>query len=394
MKLYIISGALPPQLDGIGDYTALLAAELAKSAEVVVLTGAANPAPICCVDVESIFSANDPKTITAVLARVISDPPDWVLLQYNPFSYGRWGMNLQLPGVMRAIKRSCPETRIGLMVHEAFVPIDSVKFAVMTTWQRWQLWQLGRCADKVLFSIEPWAKKFQRWFPKQRVDSLAVGSNIPLVSTNREAIRAELGISKDTVVLGYFGTTHVSRLLSWVRAAAEAILESGRQVLVLYVGPDRNVMNEVLAGVPHLTTGSLPANEVSRRFSAMDIHLSTFTDGISTRRGSFMTGIQHGIPTVATYGDSTGSDLIAQNGKAFLLTDAHSPDQFQKLVCSLAADPHKRETIGYEAKRFYAQNFAWERIAMELFRLFAETDYKIESANSIVRSNDRNLENS
>ena len=42
----MIAAALPPQLDGIGDYSARVAAELAHSAEVTVLTGAPDPDPI------------------------------------------------------------------------------------------------------------------------------------------------------------------------------------------------------------------------------------------------------------------------------------------------------------------------------------------------------------
>ena len=40
MKIHIIAAALPPQLDGIGDYSALLAAELARCVEVTLLSGA------------------------------------------------------------------------------------------------------------------------------------------------------------------------------------------------------------------------------------------------------------------------------------------------------------------------------------------------------------------
>ena len=92
MRIHIIAAALPPQLDGIGDYTANLAAELAHSATVTVLTGAPTPDLIPGVQVETAFSADNPRSVWNLVSRVAADPPDWVLLQYNPFSYGRWGL--------------------------------------------------------------------------------------------------------------------------------------------------------------------------------------------------------------------------------------------------------------------------------------------------------------
>ena len=227
LKIHVISAALPPQLDGIGDYTANLAAELARSVTVKVFTGAQAPTPIPGVRVETALTVDEPRSVWNLAAGVAADPPDWVLLQYQPFSYGRWGLNLHLPRVMRQIKRRHPRTRFALMVHEPFVPIDCWQNAVMTTWQRWQLWMLGRAADTVFFSIEPWAQKFAIWFPGKPVRPLPVGSNIPLVALSRAEARARLGIPEDTLILGLFGTAHASRLLEPVRRAAEAAKQAG-----------------------------------------------------------------------------------------------------------------------------------------------------------------------
>ena len=371
-KLWIITAALPPRLDGIGDYSALLSAELAKSADVTVVCGSQDPDPIADVAVHTPYSSLDPRTAKNILPCIAAGKADWVVLQYCPFGYGRWGLNLQLPIMMQAIRKKSPGTRVALMVHEPYVPIDNYKFAVFTIWQRWQLWQLGRNADIVFLSIEPWAKKFQPWFPNKEVSCLAVGSNIPYVQTDRKAIRRELGIPEETIVLGYFGTIHPSRLISWVRGALEAVLRTGRDATVLYIGPGCKIMDETLARLPHLNTGALPAYDVSRAFSAMDIHLSTFDDGISTRRGSFIAGIQHGLPTAGTFGRSTSAELLAHNGAAFMLTDAQAEDRFYEIVCDLAADAAKRERMGREAHRLFEQEFSWNKIAQKLTGRLAE----------------------
>ena len=366
MKICIIAAALPPQLDGIGDYTANLAAELARSATVTVLTGAPTPDPIPGVRVETAFAADDPRSVWNLVGRVAQDKPDWVLLQYNPFSYGRWGKNLHLPRVMRRIKCDVPGTRFALMVHEPFVPIISPQFAVMATWQRWQLWALGRTADAVFFSIDPWARRFQKWFPHTRVRHLPVGSNIPQVPISRAEARARLGIEEAAVVLGLFGTASSGRLLGTVREAVGAARQAGHDAQVLYVGPDGDKICAALGGRAIIAEGPFPPEEVSRRLVAMDIYLAAYVDGISTRRGGLMAALQHGIATVGTRGPLTDAMLAKEEDGSFLLAKVDVPAQFQAHVLRLAKDVAQREQIGQGGMLLYEREFTWTRIAKEL----------------------------
>ncbi len=361
MKVSIIAAALPPQLDGIGDYAANLAAELAKSETVTVLTSKGfSPSPMPGVTIRQVFDVAQPASVRNVLPILEADAPDWALLQYNPFSYGRWGLNLALPQAMREIKRRTPGTKFALMMHEPFVPIISVPFAVMTTWQRWQLWQLGRAADLMFCSIDPWARRFARWFPKTPVHHLPVGSNIPRVPITRAEARARLGIADGTLVLGLFGgSAQASRMLGHVKGAAETVVGAGRDVLVLYMGPNAEMVCRELGDVPTLAEGPLPGEEISRRFSAVDIALAPFVDGVSTRRTSLMTALQHGVATVGTRGHSTDMMLNRENGRALLLADVGHRDGFNAHIRHLADSEGVREQAAQEAQRLYEREFAW-----------------------------------
>ena len=366
MKIHIIAAALPPQMDGIGDYTACLAAELAPSAEVTLLTGAAQPAPIPGVRIETAFAADDPASVKKMAAFVTADKPDWVLLQYNPFSYGRWGLNLHLPETMRGLRRASPKIRLAVMVHEPFVPIKTPQFAVMATWQRWQLWRLGQCADVLFFSIEPWAKRFQKWFPRKPVHHLPVGSNIERVKITRPEARVRLGIAPETVVLGVFGTASSGRLLGWVKDALDALHSDGIPAQLLYVGPDSQGICAALGSENIIAGGPFPAEEVSRRLSAMDIYLAAYIDGVSTRRGAFMAALQHGIAAVATCGPLTDKLLEQEAGQAFLLADVADPKAFTAAVVTLAQDTEQRQQLGQTAQQLYQREFAWESAAAHL----------------------------
>ncbi len=367
MKVHLIFPVLPPVLNGIGDYTACLAQVLAETCEVKILTGEGKFDPIPSVSAQEGFSIGAMDGIQRLPAVIGSDVPDWLVLQYNPFSYGRWGLSPYLPLAMRQIRKAFPETRLALMVHEPFISIESLKAAVMTTWQRWQLWMLGRQADLIFFSIDPWVRKFQSWFPGKPIRHLPVASNIPLEKTSKREARQTAGIAPDDFVIGVFGSAHPSRLLPFVKEALRRLATVQAKLRVLYVGPAGDTIRKVLGEFPLLDAGPLAPEAVSHHLSAMDLHLAPFEKGVSSRRGSFMAGIQHGVATISTYGSDTDDMLLAVNGEAFLLAPDHAMNQFGELAVRLAKDALLRRRFAERGRGFYETSFGWELTARRLW---------------------------
>lgn len=365
MTYDLIFPALPPSLDGIGDYTAHLATELARTHQVRVLTAQADALPLheAGVTVERAFTTDHRAAVHDLVAPIAARRPDWVLLQYNPFSYGEWGLNLSLPGVLSRIREAAPATRIAVTVHEPFVPVRSLRALVMTTWQRLQFWRLGRQADVVFCAIEPWVERFTPWFPTTPVVHLPVGSNMPRVEARRAETRKTLDFGPDTVVLGLFGQGHPSRMLSFVRRAITGLRTEGRDARVLYVGPAVDVVGGALSDVPHHCTGALPGPDVSRHLAAMDLYLAPFRDGVSARRGSFLAGLQHGLATVSTTGPQTDAFLDARDGSAFLLAPDDDLSAYEAHVRTLVEDAALRARLAAGGRALYDEVFAWPRIA-------------------------------
>ncbi|NNE34594.1 MAG: hypothetical protein HKN13_05135, partial [Rhodothermales bacterium] len=225
---------VPPVPNGIGDYTACLAATMAQSGPCTVYTEAGEHDEIP--GVRMLSSQSNFSSEGGLLHLLEQDRPDVLLIQYNPFSYGRWGLNLRFPETIRQIRKRFPSVRLALMVHEAFVPLASAKEAVMTTWQRYQLYRLGRSVDLIFFSIELWAKRFRTWFPGKPIVHAPVGSNIPCLDISKQDARDALGIAPDRLVLGAFGGDHESRMWDWVVDSAEAVAEVHPQTEFLYAG--------------------------------------------------------------------------------------------------------------------------------------------------------------
>ena len=374
MKIHLVFPTLPPALDGIGDYTAHLAAELQdRKHEVKILTAPSAVDGVPDVKTEAAFAVEPPQATWPLLDAVRRDPPDWLIVQYNPFSYGRWGFNPYLPLVLRRLKQRHPFLRLAVMVHEPFVPVEDWRTALMTTWQRGQLWALGHTADLVFFSIAPWVDQFQSWFPGTPVHHLPVSSNVPRMSASRQAVREELGVAPGEFVAGIFGSAHPSRLLHFIQAAIETVKADVGALRVLYVGAAGARVREALQ-VPIIDAGALPAPDVARHFTAMDLYLAPFRKGVSTRRGSFLVGLQQGIATISTHGIHTDEMLLARNGKTFLLAPDAEPDTYARLAATLARDERRRSEMAAAGQAFFENAFSWLRLTESLLSALNPTD--------------------
>jgi glycosyltransferase involved in cell wall biosynthesis len=364
MRIDIVFPVLPPTLDGIGDHTARIAHEMATRCDVRILTAQQQWTPIPGVRVEKAFSVDPIWHVRHLVDAVRHDPPDWLLVQFNQFSWGRWGLNPFLPLTLHAVRRAAPATQIAWMAHEDIVPPIDVKFRIMRLWQKPQFRALGRAADAIFFSIDPWVHRYGPWFGDTPVRHFPIGSNMPHVQSDPASVRAELGLDPDAFVAGFFGTLR-ARLLGHVDAALHRLADRAQTAgapspVLLYVGPDGPALRAALPDHVVIDAGRLPADEVSRHLRVMDLHLSPFIDGVSTRRGSFMAGLQHGVPSLATAGPLTDDVLRDADGHAVSLAPIDDPHAFATRAEELYLRPDLREQIGRAGRDLYDAQFAFD----------------------------------
>lgn len=369
MRIDLVYPTLPPALNGIGDYTAHMAQALAeKGAEVRILTDKMSTLDLPGIEIAPAFGVAPRSGVQDLVQCVEGHPPDWLILQFEQFSYGRWGLNPYLPYTLSLLRRRIPSTQIALMAHEDFVSAtESPQFAVMSLWQRPQFWALGRLSDRVFLSIDAWAQKYRSWFPHADVQHLPVGSNIPRLPFTQAEARTRLQLPHDAFIVGLFGSAHPSRQLDRVGATFSDLRDLKPNLVALYVGASGAAIKQALpSDIPLYDMGPRSAEEVSTCFAAMDLYLSPFAQGVSTRRGSFLVGLQHGVPTVSTSGPETDDLLRTANGDAFILTPWDDADAFRTAVGQIVLDAPRRTRIGRCGSRLFESTFSWPRLAERL----------------------------
>jgi glycosyltransferase involved in cell wall biosynthesis len=364
MRIALLSGAFPPQFDGIGDHSWWLSQALVQQGhEVTVLTSFAPVREEAFgVDVVACFDASRSQTIGDALQTLRQKGRfDWLVVQYNPFCFGRRGF---APWLLPALNQS--GIPLAVMFHETFaVPLWPWQQIVMRIWQYPQFALLARTGLCHFVSTERWLTQVRRW-AKGPSQLLPVGSNLPLCSLTKREARERLGLNPDALILGVFGFAHQSKLIAWIGAAARAIHARFPQTEVLCIGQVGQFVRGVCDKTPVHDHGSLPGPEVSLRLRAMDVFLAPLTDGISGRRGSVVAALQHGLPicsTVRTYTDAFLKNLV---NPAFSLVPHNDLTRFCEEAVRLAEKALQQPNFGQELAKFHDEHFAWPVIAKRM----------------------------
>jgi glycosyltransferase involved in cell wall biosynthesis len=295
---------------------------------------------------------------------------DAVVLQYNPFSYGRRGFAPSLLAEVARLRLQPGRPTMALMVHETYVTMKNWRWALMGSWQRVQLRVLGALTDLQFCAIEAWIERLGRGGRGRSVHHLPVGSNFPDRRGHRDSERLRLGADHDTVVLACFGMSHPGRLEAHVMQAAESVARSGRRVILLNLGTDPCRRRNGDSFSVH-SPGYLDEEPVARLLSAADIFLAPYGDGVSTRRTTVMAALQHELPVVGTVGPLT--DDVLRGSAALRLIPLDRPELFSGAVSELATDAAERRALGRAGRELYESRFDWPVLVRRLLDVLAAT---------------------
>src|SRR4051812_7972721 len=287
-------------------------------------------------------------------------PADVVLVNYNPFSWSRWGF---APGLAASLSRARRDgSLVYVVVHESYVPPLSWRWAAMGAWQRRQLRMVHRAADLVFTPVEPLAEELRHLDPPRPVVHLPVGSNLPDMRHARDSERARLEIGEDELVIAAFGTGHPSRRIGDVAVAANVAADLHGKVVVLNLGAGAPPLRVVRASVRVIEPGFLDSASAARHLAAADLFLAPFVDGVSARRTTLMAALQHGLPVIGTDGRLT-DDVLRDARQALTLVPVGDHKRLAEAVRWLIRDREERLERGAAGRDLYERHFDWPVIA-------------------------------
>ena len=300
--IQFVSGEYPPDVGGVGDYTARLRAALADLGY-----------PSSVFSRREIGGRWDARALVWLLRTV---PTDGIVhIQYQAGAFDLLGDICLLPLLLRRFR---PRVRTVTTFHDVRIPY---LFPRAGRLRRRAVRMLADTSDTVIAADRRDLRVLGR------DDFLVpIGSNVccaPPDGYDRAAFRQSLGI-RDELVVVYFGLLNASKGIDLLLATVEQL--TGAKLLLLggEVGAsdptDRLTATRIrgrLGALRHdvIRTGWLPREQLSAHLLAGDVALLPFDDGASARRGSLLACAEHCLPIVSTQpaGEEVAPYIVACN---------------------------------------------------------------------------------
>jgi len=354
--LLFVSGEYPPDVGGVGDYTAHLRTSLQafEGRESSVLT-------------RRHVRHWDARALVWLLRTA---PRQGIVhIQFQAGAFDLLGDVCLMPSLLR---RTRPRVKVVTTFHDVRVPY---LFPRAGSVRRAAVQLLARTSHAVIAADE----RDLHWLRTARQkEQIPIGPNIacqPGQGYDRHAFRAALGLEADTLAIVYFGLLNQSKGLDLLLEAFERISKQRPGARLLLLGgetgasdpTDRLTAARLAGRLDRLAgnvvrTGWLPPEALSAHLLAGDVALLPYVDGASPRRGSLLACAEHGLPIVSTEPVSRAVADAVQPVPA----DAGS---LATAALEVASDPALTSRLR-TASRALAARTSWPAIAAAHARLY------------------------
>ena len=269
--------------------------------------------------------------------------PRRLLVEWVPHGFGYRSLNLFFCVWLwnRSARRG---DTVELVVHEPFLPFRSGQWrqnagAVV---QRLMTIVLLRAAQRIWLSTPAWESKLRPFEigQKRAFEWLPLPSNVAPADNPGAVLEIRRRYANGRLLIGHFGTfgAPITQILE---AVIPLLAKHTGQFSLVLIGGGSNAFRErLIQSYPELeevvhAAGHIDANQASERlsahFSACDLMLQPYPDGITTRRTSAMAGLAHGRPVVTTAGVLT--EPLWAASRAVELAPAGNDQAFVDAIC-------------------------------------------------------------
>ncbi len=359
--LHLITCEYPPAMGGVSEHSRVVAeAAVAAGFDVQVWTSAAgDPAPR--VEVHPTLRGFTRAAFARTEASLNAWPsPRRLIVQWVPHGYSRKGLNVAFAHWIG--RRARAGDTIDVIVHEPFVDFfgGSWRQPFAALIQRYMTWTIMRAAARVWLTIPGWERRM-RFYGGEKLRgarTLPVPGTIPPVRdrTAVATVRHRLLKGRSRLV-GYFGEGG-RYAFDAIRTTATELAQ--RDTALVCIGRGSDAMSEELqAAVDRMPTavtgtGPLDRDQVSLHLQACDALVQPYPDGVSGRRTTTVSALQHGVPVATTIGWL--SEEFWKHTDAVEGVPAHEPTALASAVLRLL-EPGRNQAARCGALALYRERF-------------------------------------
>jgi glycosyltransferase involved in cell wall biosynthesis len=382
----MVTGEYPPQLGGVGDYTARLSEALvADGVPVAALTTRDGSSFEAGVQVIRAVPSWGPGSWSAVTAAARQLRTNVVHVQYQAGAFELKGAVHLLPLCLRLAAWRIPalgKLRIVTTFHDLRVPYLFPKAGPLRPAAVGLLLRTSHAAiftdPADLATVGPGEHRY--WIP--------IGSNITPTTLGEPGRTARAAAARRSLTVGFFGFLGPDKGAETLLRAIRLLANRGWRVRLVLVGAESGANNPTdrptaasfwrLAselGVQNIVegTGPLDASAVSARLLACDVLALPYRDGASFRRGTLMAALAHGRPIVTTQpSPSSAGDgpWKLEPERQFLAVPPGDPPALADAIERIARSPELARQLGDEARQL-GDKLAWPALARRTREVYA-----------------------
>ena len=360
--ILFVSGEYPPDVGGVGDYTARLRAALANVGW---------PSRVLTRKQVGRWDARSLVWLVRTAPRA-----GLVHIQFQAGAFDLLGDVCLMPALVRAFRA---RARVVTTFHDTREPYLFPRAGRRLRHQAVRL--LARTSDAVIAADQ--RDLVEIGGPSARHYLVPIGSNIacaPPPGFDRQAYRARLGLGPNTLAVVYFGLLNASKGLDLLLDAYELLLERRPDTRLLLLGgevgasdatdrltADRLRSRLARLGTHLISTGWLSAPDLSAHLLSGDIAALPYVDGASPRRGSLLACAEHGLSIVSTL-------PAAPEVAPFIQSVAADSTALAEAVLRIDADAGLAARL-QQASRALADRVSWPSIAAAHVRVYERLLY-------------------
>lgn len=402
MRVCLLCSRFPPQRCGVGDYTYFLSCALARTGfdvDVVTAVGELDallyPVP-ANVHVHRVVESWEVRQLPALVRYLRRLDPGAIAIQYTPQAFDRRGIPLAI-NLLPAIARGLWPVRVFTNFHEVYIPFGGSGIRrAGAVWQRLVASMLASCSTGLSITYAQWARCLRRVGVRSPMQLIPVGSNIPRIEITgevRDHLRRQVMGDSDGILVVAFGEQHDRDVSGAIGALRQ--LQKYERAKLLWIGGgvpseryrlkmDETMQTHGLSQEDVEWTGELPHPQVSGLLGASDVMLLPFLDGVSTRRTSAVTALQHGLPLLTTRGRYHEPHFV--HGQNIYGVPCGDTRALADGLLTLARSPELRAHLAESGRATYQAVFGWDVIAERVSGLLREDHEQADRGGSKGRS--------
>lgn len=366
MKFTIITRYYHPTPDGIAHHSAYLHHYLTQAGHQVQV-----------IYDDGIVGLH-PNEVGVLVNKIKRQKADWVIFQYNGYSYNRFGAPSWLTKFYRRI-RHAQDTRLCLIVHETYIREESsLKLKIYRFLQKRTLKRVSKYADLILTTTHLYKSQLKAFHRK---------AHLAFTPSNFEDFIKELEPEVKTdgqLILGTFGNRDPEFLLNVLTHLDHLGLDCEFLFIGNYQPQYIKLIKEYTKKLKHIKisrSGKLTDRNIVKFLYKLDAFIllepvrEDMGGGLNTKSGSSATALCMGIPIFSTKGDFTDENVFKTDINYIQLYPENEVKSAE-IIFNNVNEQDKLRQIGAAGKQLYEQEFSWPHYTSKILRLMEERNEK------------------